>query len=87
MEKHGYFGIAVILALGLVIGGCGGNGKNVVSSRAYKGHATDQDILNFVKQYPDTVGTRLDVDVFDAVHKAEVASTILLDPKGERLRK
>ncbi len=32
------------------------------------------------------VGTRLDVDVFDAVHKAEVSPTILLDPKGERLR-
>jgi 4-methylaminobutanoate oxidase (formaldehyde-forming) len=32
------------------------------------------------------VGTRLDVDVFDAVHKAEVSRAILLDPKGERLR-
>jgi glycine cleavage system aminomethyltransferase T len=32
------------------------------------------------------IGTRLDVDVFDAVHKAEVAPTVLLDPKGERLR-
>ena len=31
-------------------------------------------------------GTQLDMDVFDAVHKAEVAPTILLDPKGERLR-
>jgi len=32
------------------------------------------------------LGTRLAVDVFDAVHPAEVAPSILLDPKGERLR-
>ena len=30
------------------------------SSRAYKGHASDADINNFVKAYPHTVGTRLD---------------------------
>ncbi|MCX5868569.1 MAG: hypothetical protein NT009_14020 [Proteobacteria bacterium] len=60
MRKHGWFVIAGILALNLAIWGCGGSEKNVVSSRAYKGHATDQDILNFVKQYPKTVGTRLD---------------------------
>jgi hypothetical protein len=46
--------------LSLVIWQCGGSEEDVVSSRAYKGHATDQDILNFVKQYPDTAGTRLD---------------------------
>jgi glycine cleavage system aminomethyltransferase T/glycine/D-amino acid oxidase-like deaminating enzyme len=32
------------------------------------------------------IGTRLAVDVFDAVHPAEVASSVLLDPKGEKLR-
>jgi len=32
------------------------------------------------------VGTRLEVDVFDAVHPAQVAPTVLFDPKGERLR-
>ncbi|MCK4538277.1 MAG: hypothetical protein KAV42_05715 [Candidatus Krumholzibacteria bacterium] len=32
----------------------------VVSSRAYQGHASDADIDNFVKSYPHTVGTRLD---------------------------
>ncbi len=31
-------------------------------------------------------GTRLMLDVFDAVHPAEVSPTVLLDPKGERLR-
>ena len=31
-------------------------------------------------------GTRLDIDVFDAVHQAEVAPAVLLDPKGEKLR-
>jgi 4-methylaminobutanoate oxidase (formaldehyde-forming) len=32
------------------------------------------------------IGTRLVVDVFDAVHPAEVAPSVLLDPKGEKLR-
>jgi 4-methylaminobutanoate oxidase (formaldehyde-forming) len=31
-------------------------------------------------------GTRLKIDVFDAVHPAEVSKSVLLDPKGERLR-
>ncbi len=31
-------------------------------------------------------GTRLEVDVFDAVHPVEVAPMVLVDPKGERLR-
>ena len=34
--------------------------REVVSSRAYKGHASDADMDNFVKSYPHTVGTRLD---------------------------
>ncbi|MDD5224507.1 MAG: hypothetical protein PHE84_10985 [bacterium] len=60
MRKLSWFGVAGILVLSLAIWQCGGDGNDVVSSRAYKGHATDQDILNFVKQYPDTAGTRLD---------------------------
>ena len=32
----------------------------VISSRAYQGHASDADIDNFVKNYPHIVGTRLD---------------------------
>jgi len=31
-------------------------------------------------------GTRLEVDVFDAVHPVEVAASVLVDPKGEKLR-
>ena len=31
-------------------------------------------------------GTRLDVDIFDAAHPAQVSPTVLFDPKGERLR-
>jgi 4-methylaminobutanoate oxidase (formaldehyde-forming) len=31
-------------------------------------------------------GTRLVINVFDAVHPAEVAPSVLLDPKGEKLR-
>ena len=32
------------------------------------------------------LGTRLEVDVFDAVHPVQVAPSVLLDPKGEKLR-
>jgi 4-methylaminobutanoate oxidase (formaldehyde-forming) len=32
------------------------------------------------------LGTRLEVEVFDAVHPAEVSASVLLDAKGERLR-
>jgi hypothetical protein len=31
-----------------------------VSSRAYKGHESDKDVLAFVQAYPQTAGTRLD---------------------------
>jgi 4-methylaminobutanoate oxidase (formaldehyde-forming) len=31
-------------------------------------------------------GTKLDIDVFDAVHPALVSASVLVDPKGERLR-
>ena len=31
-------------------------------------------------------GTKLDIDVFDAVHPAVVSASVLVDPKGERLR-
>ena len=31
-------------------------------------------------------GTRLEVDVFDAVHPVEVTTSVLVDPKGEKLR-
>ena len=34
--------------------------QSKVQSRAYVGHANDQDVQNFVTQYPKTVGTRLD---------------------------
>ncbi len=31
-------------------------------------------------------GTKLDIDVFDAVHPAIVSASVLVDPRGERLR-
>ena len=34
--------------------------EDPVSSRAYKGHANDQDMANLVTVYPEIVGTRLD---------------------------
>jgi hypothetical protein len=36
------------------------NPTQIVSSRSYQGHASDADINNFVRAYPQTVGTRLD---------------------------
>ena len=32
----------------------------IISSRSYQGHASDADINNFVREYPFTIGTRLD---------------------------
>ena len=32
------------------------------------------------------IGTKLNIDVFDAVHPAVVSASVLVDPKGERLR-
>jgi glycine cleavage system aminomethyltransferase T/glycine/D-amino acid oxidase-like deaminating enzyme len=32
------------------------------------------------------IGTKMDIDVFDAVHPAVVSAAVLVDPKGERLR-
>lgn len=39
---------------------CGDDDGGVISSHAYKGHENDLDVYNFVNEYPDTVGTRLD---------------------------
>ena len=38
----------------------GTNPSPTVSSRAYRGHASDADINNFVRVHPEAVGTRLD---------------------------
>jgi hypothetical protein len=37
-----------------------GNAWGEVKSRAYVGHENDQDIHNFIRQYPKAAGTRLD---------------------------
>ncbi len=50
----------------ILMQGCGSGSDSdddddgIYSSRAYKGHASDRDINNFVQVYPETVGTRLD---------------------------
>ncbi|HLA40168.1 MAG TPA: hypothetical protein VJ417_09230, partial [Candidatus Glassbacteria bacterium] len=40
--------------------GSNGPSQGLVSSRAYKGHATDPDMNHFVSIYPSTAGTLLD---------------------------
>lgn len=49
-----------LFALVLAAGYLGVAEKEVVTSRAYKGHGIDRDMQNFVNVHPDTVGTRLD---------------------------
>ena len=44
-----------------------------VKSRAYVGHANDKDVQNFVKQYPQTAGTRL--DDCQTCHRSGIAGT------------
>jgi hypothetical protein len=54
----------LLMVLGCGLYGCGdqavGTPPAPVSSRAYKGHADDQDMNNLVSVYPAIVGTRLD---------------------------
>jgi len=64
-------------------------GKNVVSrvrSGGY-GYTLKRNIVYaYLPMDLAKLGTRLEVDVLDAVHSAEVSPNVLLDPKGEKLR-
>jgi len=60
------FIVAIFFLLGSAI-------TQVVSSRAYSGHETDEDTNNFVRVYPKMVGTRL--DDCQTCHRAGVEST------------
>ena len=69
MKKHTYDGHLLVLIGALILGvsmimNCsddnGTGPSTLTSSRAYKGHAADADINNFVRTYQHTVGTRLD---------------------------
>jgi len=53
------FTLAVLTA-GLAACSGSGDGADQISSRSYKGHESDLDANNFVSEYPDTLGTRLD---------------------------
>jgi len=64
------------------------NGKVVsrVRSGGY-GHSVKRNIaFAYLPVSIAQVGTRLEVEVFDRLQEAEVAPTVLIDPKGERLR-
>lgn len=53
--------LVAVAASAVLLAACSSNGgKSVVSSRSYKGHASEKDTTNFVNAYPATVGTRLD---------------------------
>jgi len=62
---HRYAVILLLMISALLSSGCikkksVAEPDEIVSSRAYRGHASDADINNFVRTYPKTVGTRLD---------------------------
>jgi hypothetical protein len=50
----------LLLALALLATGGAAQQRAGVTSRSYRGHASDRDIVNFVTVYRRTVGTRLD---------------------------
>jgi hypothetical protein len=55
---------------------CSSNDKkseSIVSSRSYSGHESDIDANNFVKAYPNTIGTRL--DDCQTCHRAGISGT------------
>ena len=52
--------LSVIFALALLGADCAAQERAVVSSRSYRGHASDRDIATFVSAYRGTIGSRLD---------------------------
>lgn len=70
--------LALVLAFGMM-NGCGHHETDtpdgdIVSSRAYKGHASDADVNNFVQTYTYTRATRL--DDCQTCHKGGTAETV-----------
>ncbi len=63
-SKSAALTILALVSMAMFLFGCSDDGvvdsTEVVSSRAYQGHASDVDINNFVKTHPSAVGTRLD---------------------------
>jgi hypothetical protein len=72
MRKHPFMLMIPVLALSLcwILSAAGGE---KVKSRAYVGHQNDQDIQNFIRQYPKAAGTRL--DDCQTCHRSGVAGT------------
>jgi hypothetical protein len=52
--------LSILVALVLLGADCAAQERAAVSSRSYRGHASDRDITNFVTAYRQTVGSRLD---------------------------
>jgi hypothetical protein len=68
--------LGVVILLATILFGWSlfaGNPAAKVKSRAYVGHENDQDVQNFVQQYPKAVGTRL--DDCQVCHRSGVAGT------------
>ncbi len=69
------FAIFTLLAIALGLGWSiyAKDPAPAVKSRAYVGHANDQDVQNFVAQYPKAAGTRL--DDCQTCHRSGIAGT------------
>jgi hypothetical protein len=67
--------LSIVLLAAILLGWtlCIGGPETTVKSRAYAGHENDRDVQNFVRQYPKTVGTRL--DDCQVCHRSGVAGT------------
>lgn len=51
---------SIVLALALLAAGCAKDDGGAVSTRSYRGHANDTDIVSLVSVHPAVAGTRLD---------------------------
>lgn len=77
-QEIGMKKIRVFLTLFIVAAGFGwmlyaDASQSKVQSRAYVGHENDRDVQNFVTQYPQTAGTRL--DDCQTCHRSGIAGT------------
>lgn len=70
--------LSVLLSVMMVLlAGCSSSSDDdvaeLISSRSYSGHASDEDANNFVSVYPESLGTRL--DDCKTCHRAGMAGT------------
>jgi hypothetical protein len=73
MRKNIIISTSLILTLFLGVAILAKSSQEKVQSRAYIGHESDRDIQNFIRQYPQAAGTRL--DDCQTCHRSGIAGT------------